>query len=383
MVIPGKTTWGIETGNTGKYPREVKMINGVKHVFNPGTPLKGEITLNLEPSLKIDPENVKGLEDIIFNYYERDTHGNIYLVDAKSVHIHKFSADGKYLKSFLQKGSGPGEFEPFPRINIVDENIWVIGQNKAAKFTLDGRLVDELKFNNYYRPITIIDANRFVANYEVYDNKDRTDRTFKKYTGLFDIKSQKCLLNFFEAENPGRVFIPVNDTWMAVVPSPGIIPDIIYELDHSNNCLFISLNGNYEICQKNLKGETLMVIHKAHTNGILKESDKKDVIGAFGSVPEDIEKKLIDILPGKLCAIERIDMLPSGYLLVKGIRNYHEYSYDIFCSDGVYLYRLDLSNISSLLAVNFYKQTLAGIVEKEDGNTYYQYKIKSHREIFD
>ena len=211
--------WGIKNENVEIKPYEVKITDGIKHVFNPASPLKGEITLKLEPDLKIQPDLVKGLEDIMFNYYERDIQGNIYLVDAKSVHIHKFSPDGKYLKSFLQKGSGPGEFDPFPRINIVDENIWVISQNKVARFTMDGRLVEEFKFNNFYRPFTIVNKSQFIANYEVYNNTDRTARTFKKYTGLFDLKSQKCLLNFFEAENSGRLFIPANDTWMAVIPS--------------------------------------------------------------------------------------------------------------------------------------------------------------------
>jgi hypothetical protein len=361
---------------------KVETINGIKNIYNPESPLKGEIKLELEKSLEIDPEGINGLEDMFFDNYERDQAGNVYLIDDSSVHIYKFDSRGKYLKTFLQEGEGPGEVKKFPLVQIESDFIRVIGRKKAAKFTCNGVFVNEFKFKDFYLPITFLHTGQFIANYECFDKDDKTGRRFKKYTGLFDLKSQKCLLNLFEADNAGKVFFLNGNYWMPVIPSPGILPDIIYAIDSIHKRLYISLNDKYEIHVKGFDGVTRMIIHKPHNNSEFKKNDKLDIIHAFGVAPGEMQKKIFDVFPDKLCAIKSINLLPGGFLLVKSIIRYKEYRLDIFGNDGTYLYRLNLDNIPTLSRVNFYKQTLAGIEETEDRNIYREFRIKSHPEIF-
>ena len=196
------------------------------------------------------------------------------------------------------------------------------------------------------------------------------------------MKSQKCLLNLFEAENVGRVFVPNGKSRIAVIPSPGILPDIIYAIGRNNDCLYVSLNDKYEIHVKGFDGVTRMIIRKPHNNADFNRDNKLDIIHSFGAVPGEMKKEILNVFPDKLCAIDSMKVLPGGFLLVKSIIGYKDYRLDIFGNDGTYLYQLNLDNISSLSKVNFYKHTLAGIEEAEDKNIYHEFRIKSHPEIF-
>ena len=168
---------GINPGlEAAKEKIKVETINGIKNVYNTESPLNGEIKLELEKFLEIDTERINGLEDVFFDNYERDQSGNVYLIDRSSVHIYKFDSRGKYLKTFLQEGEGPGEVDQFPHVQIESDFIWVIGRKKVAKFTCNGVFVDEFKFKDFYLPITFLHAGQFIANYECDDKDDKTGR---------------------------------------------------------------------------------------------------------------------------------------------------------------------------------------------------------------
>jgi hypothetical protein len=110
---------------------DTKSIKGIKHVYNTAIPSKGKLTLNLKKILTIEPgKGENDISELFFYDHVNDQDGNIYLLDGKSVKIHKFSASGNYIKTFLNKGEGPGEFSIYPRVQVSGSNVFIIGNNK-------------------------------------------------------------------------------------------------------------------------------------------------------------------------------------------------------------------------------------------------------------
>ncbi len=102
----------------------------------------------------------------------------------------------------------------------------------------------------------------------------------------------------------------------------------------------------------------------------------------FGKIPDNLTKSIIKKIPNELCAIEDIQPLPNGYILVKHIVGYKKLRLDIFGSDGKYLYIIKLSANLNLKKIKFYNGVLAGIEEREETNVYHEFKIISLPKVF-
>jgi hypothetical protein len=133
---------------------------------------------------------------------------------------------------------------------------------------------------------------------------------------------------------------------------------------------------------KDLKGTTELVIHKEHNNPLLKHSDKVDIVNLFGNLPDNLRKAIIDALPDKMCAIETIDVLSNGYILVRSVIGYRKNGFDIFSREGEYVYSIDLPEGIKLEKVKFYEGVLSGIENREDTPVYQKFKIESLSEVF-
>lgn len=359
----------------------VKVINGVTHVYNPVDPIKGEVTLNPEKFLSLDPAKMEGgdIEDLYFDNFERDEEGNVYLIDGTHIAIYKFSPAGKYLVSFLKRGEGPGEVEFLPNVQVIGKDTWVLSAYKFVRYDQHGIFSKEFRFIKFLTSVTIIDENQFVAN---YFQKHGESKDLTKRIGLFSIRDGKNILNYFESEHIGSYFAKFGKRKISINPPVGIIPDIIYAIDLNTGRVYVSLNRDYEITARNLNGDIELIIHREAKNPVLAESDKEDIINSFGSLPENVKKSLIASLPDKQCVIRNIEPLSNGHILVRQIVGYEKDALDVFSKDGKYLYRIKLPKTLNLKNVKFYKGILSGIEEREDTNVYHEYKIKSLPGLF-
>ena len=86
-----------------------QIIDGVKHVYNPSSPQKGQLSLQLEKIFKIDSSNVKSDKDIFFNMATKADDGNIFIGNIGNMEIYTFNKDGNMVNRFLKQGEGPGE----------------------------------------------------------------------------------------------------------------------------------------------------------------------------------------------------------------------------------------------------------------------------------
>ena len=71
--------------------------------------------------------------------FQVDDHGNVYILDSKSTPVNVFDAAGTFLRSFGEKGQGPGEFQ-FPiRLFIEGPHLSVFnfGSLRMSTFSLE------------------------------------------------------------------------------------------------------------------------------------------------------------------------------------------------------------------------------------------------------
>ncbi len=102
----------------------------------------------------------------------------------------------------------------------------------------------------------------------------------------------------------------------------------------------------------------------------------------FGNIPENLRKAIIDALPDKMCAIESMDLLSNGCILVRSVIGYRKNGFNIFSRNGEYVYLIDLPEGINLEKIKFHKGVLSGIENREDIPVYHKFKIESLLEVF-
>lgn len=357
-------------------PIRREVIDGVVHLMNPERPLKGHITLEIERIRELNPYDTEefGLGWIDF---KRDSDGEVMLYYSTGSEVHRFSSDGNYLGNLTRQGQGPGEFQNNRILNpfYVNNQIFVTGDFKLARFEKNGNLINQRKTGQY--PRIFVDENRFFI-----EKSERRDGSRTKSIILINMGSETVgnfqETNFFQKENVG---------WIGKKGSsdgythPWGVPNILYTFDSFNQRMFVCLNNEYKIYAKNLSGETEYVVERPYNKVNLTEGDKKKILTSF--VQGEPDKWMVDSFPDTLVAIKNIKSLPNGYLAVYRVVDIDKYEIDIFNPDGHYVYSVSpLENIA-LDVVKFYGFGFARIKTKEDGfMVYEEYAIQNLPEIF-
>ena len=133
--------------------------DGVEVVINHLEPYKVEgiqATLALEWEMTIDTENdgiaETGLVDI--EAFDVDKEGNFYIIrwTSNENFVYKFDNRGRFVKSFVRRGQGPGEIEWGGSVKFIGDNELKIrdpGKTKFSVYNTEGEFLrDELqKFN--------------------------------------------------------------------------------------------------------------------------------------------------------------------------------------------------------------------------------------------
>ncbi len=358
-------------------PVRREIIDGVVHLKNPEQPLKGHITFEIERIRELNPYDTEefGLGWIDF---KRDFDGEVMLYYSTGSEVHRFDRDNKYLGYLTREGQGPGEFPRYQSLKpfYINNQIFVTGHLKLARFDKDGNFLNERKTGQY--PRIFVDENRFFI-----EKSERRDGSRTKSIILINMNSE-TIENFnetifFQKENVGRIEKKGSSDSYS---NPWGVPDILYSFDSFNQRMFVCLNTEYKIYAKNLSGETEYVVEKPFNKVNLTEGDKKEILTSYFQSEPD--KWHVDSFPDTLVAIKNIKSLPNGYLAVYRVVSINEYEIDIFNPDGHYVYSVSpLENIP-LDGVKFYDFGFARIKTKEDGfMVYEEYAIQNLPEIFD
>ncbi len=338
--------------------------DGVEVVINHIEPyqIKGESGIPvLERAFSIDTEKEdllkSGLTDI--ETFDVDTEGNIFIIQwqSKENFIFKFSPEGRFLKSFIRFGQGPGELEYGGMVLINPENEVMAKDPSKKKFLVydrEGRFLRETGLEKTYSPVPLKNGK-----YLVFWGED-TPEWRKQFVGVSgsEFKDVK-VLEAFQYPNVMNVRSPVNRDML------------IYRSSGEKIYIGNTAKG-YEIQAYDSDGNLLRKIRKDYK---------------AAAVAEEVKKAYLDLLPKGDPISENFYFAEhwppfrglytgdNGRLFVLTYEaglNPGEFMYDIFNPDGIFIGRMSLPNMKNLcrpysFTVRCIKNRFYAIQEKDSG----------------
>jgi len=362
----------------GKKAREqqvqVKVIDGVRHIMNPETPLKGSVSLELETKLKVNPyEN----EDFDLRYFDavKDKDGEIILFDVNGSKAQRFTKDGGYIGSFFRQGQGPGEFVPqrLLYVGFMNGQIWVTGGDKLAKFNKQGQFIEEVRLGDTLA--FFIDERCYLTEKRTWTEQDTHKQIIIKHIKQTNEIEEGPVL--MRGTNLGMIRLPrggFGDSWGTL--------DIVYAVDRMEKKIYVAMKTEYKIHVKNKEGQTLYVIEKPYVPIKLSGKDKETMLESFIQRRSDRKEMYLSAYPDELMAIKEMKILPKGYLAVYWISGLKEYMIDIFDDNGNYVYAIVPPESPPLDRADFYDFGFTTVEIVDDYLFYFEYRVKNLPEIF-
>ena len=313
----------------------VKEIDGVKTFMNNDKPA--------DPNYKITPKKILTIQlnennpdTALANIAPRnlctDKEKNIYIVDPRKATIHKLDSNGKYVKSFGNKGSGPGEMNVPLNLAVMSDTLYVFDYNerKTNIFDLDGNFIKAvfIASNEFFYFISKVNEESFTGILAVDRYGD--EGVFTVYeVPIFSRQSKRLKILHTREE----FLQPANGQWDPAYLQPAytVGDNKIFVLENSSD--------NYRISVFNESGEHLYNIRKNYRKLKIEDIDSED----FG----EVGKKFQELFKYKRIAyVFGMHVTKDGYLLVqrsmvRNEKNKYDYIVDAF-KDGVYINTFNL-----------------------------------------
>ena len=356
---------------------QVNVIDGIPHIMNPETPLKGTVLLEVEKTLEINPYEHEEV-GMRFILSARDKDGEIILFDSNNAEAHRFNENGEYLGNLIRIGQGPGEFQKFHglRIYFLNNLIWATSTIKMAKFDKQGNYIDEKKLGpGAYRFVdTLVDENRYLAR-----KSEWTDQGQSREIILVNFSGEESRMEakYFKATEEWLIQDKIkrrafNDLWAT--------PSIKYDYNPYTHTIAVGLNKEYKIIVKDLLGNTQYIIERPYKKVNLSLEEKKKITG--WKPDSDFLKWKLSMYPDTLAAIKDIKALPKGYLAVYRISGPGNFEIDVYDPEGKYIYIITAPEDISLDRPSFYEFGFGIQEERDEMPVYVEYRIKNLPEIF-
>lgn len=268
------------------YPIEIKKVDNVIYINNPGfpkTPVK-EFTLKQELSIGNEDD-----DDYIFVKVRKlavDDQDNIYVLDRGKCQVKVFDKHGTYIRSFGRKGQGPGEFLS-PKDLIVDEknktiHILDYGNRKIVRYHFNGTFDSELKLKKGGPLCFFMDPDRFYLVRYSFIN-DHGDWYYKIIKYNLD---GKILLQSEEFTHPKYNTVEYGGLVISA-PLP-FEPRAYFTCDSKSN-LYFGFSDKYKIIAFDTAFNKLKVIQK--NNPELIKVSKEDKDNFINELKEALKKK--------------------------------------------------------------------------------------------
>jgi hypothetical protein len=365
-----------------------ELVDGVRHVYNGGEPIKGKIPLEGTEILRIDPAELSLENPPLFGTAAKDNSGNLYLTDFLNVRVYKFDRGGKLIAQFLNKGQGPGEFPNFGGVQIVDGHAWVVGNwpLKIAEFTLDGQFINEWKFpsfRNFYLRTQVIAEDKFLT----VSYREGTDVQKPIRVSALINSEEEFLAQYYDDRHAGIFRIQTGQQEGPAIAStnPLIAADIHHTYDRESGTIFVCSNREYVITAKNADGTTRMVIHNAYEKIGLDEAAKDNILQLIAPrLPPEARLSAKEQLPAALNAIWGMTVLPNGHLAAKRITGLESVEIDLFDREGRLISTiLPSPEIPDLRDVTMFESTIGVISELNGRLAYREFRVRNRPGILD
>lgn len=316
------------------------LPNGAVLVSNPETGIWGETaSWRLVEELRIGSAEAAGPE--LFGEIADlaiDDYGRIYVLDSQARQIRVFGADGRHMRTFGRRGSGPGEFErPTGMAWDGDRRLWVVDARNAryAVFDTAGSYqTGELRLLSGWMlpwPGTFDRSGRlldfaFVGRESVLV---RFDAAFAE--------ADTFALPAYEGES--YLITRPDGTRVMQMPVP-FAPTLTWRLD-PRGYLWFGVTAPYRIVQSTLSGDTVRIVDREYTPSPVSAEDRAAAIARLERLAQGTRLDL-SRMPDERPAFQKILLDPDGGLwVVPGIGDEAESRlFDVFDPEGRYLGRV-------------------------------------------
>ena len=316
------------------FPDEQEIVtkteSGIQVIYNPKNPVPPEgspssVVLKLDLVIGRQAEN-EGYVFYDLRSVQVDDQENIYALDWKEIKIKVFDKNGKPLRSFGQRGQGPGEMSMPTRMVISPGNNLIIddmGNSKLIFYSLDGRFIKEIPTGKYWSAISFT----FDSKGNIYAYTRSYGETVISELKKFDsnLKPVVTLASFEEKRSPSEQAFTAR---------------ISHNVTKDDNVMWI-ITSKYQLTVVNSEGRTIKRILKDYDPVKITKKIKEDLIKEeFGDrgIPPGMTFEVPSQFPPLRYFIvdDEGRMFVSTYEREEKDEIYYLY-YDVFDAEGRYI----------------------------------------------
>ena len=339
-----------------EYPAEIKTVDGVKSISNPGFPKEGTIRYIMEEELSIGV--MEGDEEYMLNMPQEikiDKDGNMYVLDWGDTCINVYDEKGIYLRTIGRKGQGPGEFDtpayydisPDGRVFIMDTR-----NRRVVIFGVEGEYLGGFRLEGFYLGMNTDVQNRMYFEKEI---RKESSEDLPVTKDLQELKvtnqiircrpdgSDRFVFGEFEGEKDRTRKTETGGT-MTI----GSQYNIVWEVSR-DGMLYEGLNNEYKINVFNPDGTKVMTFSREYEPVLL-----------VRRMDDMVVKNLMPAYdPRKGFEFDGKGNIWVGFYS----EDLDEHVYDVFSPDGVCIKQVIVPH----MIYEFYKGKAYSIVTSEDG----------------
>lgn len=299
----------------------IEEVDGVIVVKNPKEPMYSENVVSLKEELSIG--EAEGRKEYMFSQIRNiavDDEENIYVLDRKEFHIKVFDKDGEYLRTFGEKGQGPGELNRPSSILITPQNEIMVEDSRVLHFfTLQGEFIKSLSAAK----IQFFGRTSMDSQSSIYAMTGTIN--MEKGISTYELKKFDSNLNFLNtvASIPGP---------KAGKPFDPFMPLFFWKI-YGNDTIIYGYQKNYELLVFNPEGKLIKKIVKKHTPLKITEEEKEES-------PGDSLPPLKYALSQFHTAFYTFSLDDEGRIIVQTwekTEDRERYYYDVFDPEGKYI----------------------------------------------
>jgi hypothetical protein len=303
-------------------------------VNNPDKPLKGEWNFKLHEVWTVDSAGENLITDL--GPFVVSDDGTCYVKDLKNKTNYIFDKDGKFLKSFGNRGEGPGEVKNAAGMFFVNGNVIIIDIDKIHYFTAGGKYLNSIHNNLFARrPACFLNQDEFISITQIPASRPGGKGKILKY----NLKTQKeTLLREFTFYKGGIVDTDAG-TFVMIVES--LTPAMILGYDDGTASgkkgIYSGMNHTYELDAADLNGKILNTLSLDRKKTKISRDDKLE---RWKNRPKDRQEMIIKSTPNELNYFIRLEV-HNGliYTYISDLNRANRQKIDIFSPQGKYLYR--------------------------------------------
>ncbi len=277
-------------------------------------------------------------EEITINWISAVTDDLIYLLDSRTMRMLAVDWEGDLVQSFLKKGQGPGEFQYFPRAQVLGSDLWLYEWQKVDRFSMDGKLLKEFRIQENYMNMVMLDEERYTGVVTTATSEEE-DSEQVKLAAIWDLEENQ-LIKLAESEKLGTFDLHIGQSFIRIMFGGGITPTLILAADSERKLIYTCVNDEYKIQVWDDQGNPLRTIERDIPQVVMTDEHKDELASGLrigGENSGEVKRALRKQLPDVYCRIAAIQVADTGHLIVERPVGYDQMELDIYAPDGTFL----------------------------------------------